>query len=258
MNILKRIKTVLLGTVGTMRCVFKLSTEDEVAKLRVMNAATSNCAKVYAAIPISGSMLLVLERKRGVVLHGTMVSNVSELLQLEYTMADVLHVLYQCACMLQQLQAKIHGFSHNDLKSDNILLTPWTGEGYCPFACVFIDAETVRGEGLSTQFMEGVDPSILSMFALEGESCEWLDFHLILLEVCYAVRKRHPSWCDAFFELVQSFCTDDLLFTHKEGGTCVTTFNRLTVDGRLKSRECKSLSETTCILHDALPVGAHV
>jgi serine/threonine protein kinase len=244
-----------------MRCVFKLSNEDEVVKLRIMNAAIpSNCAKVYAAIPISESMLLVLERKPGVLLHNTMVSNVSELLQLNFTKAEVVHVLYQCAYMLKQLQTRIPGFSHNDLKSDNILLTPWTGEGaYCPpFACVFIDAETVRGEGLSSRFMDGVDPAVLSMFALEGESCEWLDFHLILLEICHAVRKTRPPWRDAFFALVHSFCSDDLLLTFKEGGTCVTTFNRLTLDGRVRSKECKSLEDSMSILHDALPEGAHV
>ncbi len=255
-NMVKRLKTVLFGTVGDMRCVFKLSTQEEVSKLRVMNAAIpSNCARVYAAINVNEALLLVLERKKGVLLHNTMVSNVSELLQVEYTMADVTNVLYQCALILKDLHAKIKGFSHNDLKSDNILLTP----GEVSFAVVFIDAETVRGEGLPVQFLENVDESVLSMFALDGAYCEWLDFHLILLEICFAVRKSRPPWRDAFFAMVYSFCPHDLLLTYKEGGRYVTTFNRLTAEGRSKTcEECKSLDETMRILQISLPQSAHV
>jgi serine/threonine protein kinase len=220
-----------------------------------MNAALpNNCARVYAAIHVNESLLLVLERKKGVLLHDAMVSNVSELLEVEYTMADVTQVLYQCASMLRDLHSKIKGFSHNDLKSDNILLTPREGS----FAVVFIDAETVRGEGLPSRFLENVDESVLSMFALDGEYCEWLDFHLILLEICFAVRKARPPWHDAFFAMVHSFCPKDLLFTYKEGGQCVTTFNRLTAEGRRRTCECKSLEETMRILESALPQNAHV
>ena len=258
-NVLKRLKTVLFGTILSMKCVFKLSTCEEVEKLRTMNAAIPhNCARVYAAIHVSESLLLVLERKKGVLIHDTMVTNVSELLRTRFTMSDVLYVLYQCACVLHTLQGKIKGFSHNDLKSDNILLTPWTGEGYAPFAVVFIDAETVRGEGCSATFMEGVDGDVLSMFALDGEYCEWLDFHLILLEVCYAVRKSCPPWHESFFTIVHDIIPDDLMLTHKEGGVCVTTFNRLTVQGRVRTCECKSLVDTIEILRAALPNGASV
>lgn len=261
-NVLKRLKTVLFGTMHTTRrCVFKLSTVDEVGKLHAMNAAIpNNCARVYAAIPVSNIILLILERKNGVLLHDTMISTVSELLHTTYSQSDLVHVLYQCAYMLHHLQGKIRGFSHNDLKSDNILLTPWTGQGeYCPpFAIVFIDAETVRGETLSTTFMDGVDEKVLSMFALDGDHCEWLDFHLILLEICYAVKKKQPTWHDAFFAVVHSIAPDDLLLTHGDGGQFVTAFNRLTIEGRKRTRECKSLEETIRILRAALPEGAHV
>ena len=259
-TILKRLNTVLFGTLLTMQCVFKLSTIDEVKKLRAMNAAIPhNCARVYASIAVPVGCLLVLERKKSVLLHDTMVSNVFDLLHTAYTMSDVLHVLHQCACVLHALHEKIPTFSHNDLKSDNILLTPWSGEGYAPFAVVFIDAETVRGEGFSQTFMDGVQEDVLSMFALDGEHCEWLDFHLIVLEICYAVRKTHPSWHDSFFGVVHQIVPNDLLLTHKEGGAYVTPFNRLTAKGRERAcGECKSLEETIQILHAALPEGAHV
>ena len=243
-RISKRLATlkppVIMVTLNESTRVLKLSRDDhEPDVLSIMHAVVPK-----HTVRIQGMLknIMILEYLPPFIHNGVRMPTLDSLLDnvksCERIVADV---IFQVASILSSLRERHPNFCHNDLKADNIMLTPNTEElspGYCPpVRVVFIDVETVTADDIA--FKPDADEGILEDFGLGANmpECEWSDFHLVMLEIWVRVRNSRPSWGPEFLKFMLSIVPYELMKTYQDGSPHVSRMNRLTREGR---RACNS------------------
>lgn len=140
-------------------------------------------------------------------------------------------IIAQIVALLIYAQEHDHAFAHNDLKADNILLTPSEDVEIGIYeiktfgvGVVFIDFETVTGSNFPKLKIETTRKTLLE-FGLDDSLpfSQWTDLHLVFMEI---LRYDIPG----FSEFLERFYP--LSYFHTYPNELVTSQNRLNAKGR--------------------------
>lgn len=152
-------------------------------------------------------------------------------------------IVLQSICLFIKLQDNALEFTHNDFKSDNVMLeyTPYPilDFGFLRMNCycvrvVMIDAETVSGAVYKTSPLLGkMSKSSMASFGLDFPFSPFTDFHLLCLELLYACKSFRPSWTAEFVQFLEEFGIPLQYFNHPY----ITNENRLNGIGRIALKQ---------------------
>jgi serine/threonine protein kinase len=159
--------------------------------------------------------------------------------------ADMLvkSIVLQSICIFLKLQDHKLEFTHNDFKSDNIMLEysphPILDFGILRMNCfcvrvVLIDAETVTGAVYKTSpLLAKMSKSSMASFGLDFPFSPLTDFHLLCLELLYACKSLKPYWAREFVQFLEEFGIPVKYFSEPY----VTNENRLNGIGRISLKQ---------------------
>jgi hypothetical protein len=122
-------------------------------------------------------------------------------------------ILYQCITILLKLHSHGVEFSHNDLKSDNVIIerceapilhfdTRIYSRGV---RVVLIDMESITGCVFPCTLKKSLTALQQREFGLDDSPwCSLTDIHLVCMEILFACRTSYPSWGSTFAEFLES------------------------------------------------------
>jgi len=168
--------------------------------------------------------------------------------------AEIRAFFSQVITFLSQMQEADPAFVHNDLKCDNILLTP---SDDAPFQIIVIDFETVATSKFGLSEFDADDQTLVD-FGLGLGYSAYTDLHLVFLEVWHKLNAlaTKQDWAYDFVVFTLAIFPLHFMQTWAEKGKYVTRFNRLNANGRsaldqLRERE-KILSLRSALQHPFL------
>jgi hypothetical protein len=152
-------------------------------------------------------------------------------------------IVLQSICLFLKLHSQNLEFTHNDFKSDNVMLEysphPILDFGHLRMNCwcvrvVLIDAETVSGAVYKpSPLLAKMSKSSMASFGLDYPFSPFTDFHLLCLELLHACKSFRPVWTNEFIQ----FCEDFGIPLQYFNAPYITRENRLNGIGRVALKQ---------------------
>jgi hypothetical protein len=155
-------------------------------------------------------------------------------------------ILFQAIYILYTLQRHKLEFTHNDFKSDNLMLERcqdpimivdapriWRINCWC-VRLVLIDAETAAGALFKpSPLWSKMSKASRASFGMDFPFSPYTDLHLLCLELLHACKTWNASWKTSFLEFLEEWCIPLQYFN----APYITKDNRLNGIGRIALKQ---------------------